>query len=1078
MNVRFSSIRFSRSIILTIVGLLLMYLSLMALGGQLPFTLAAPLATNVSSDIVADTTWTPANSPYVVTTQTVSVRNDATLTVEPGVEVRFEAGSQLQVRDGGQLYAIGTATQPITFTSNITQVRGAWSGIRFENTALTGTIQHAIIEYTQVGVEINRTDIGYNVSTNTLRYIGDFDGDPLDSGAVVGVPDFSTINANEVYSSEIGIRLNKANGNELRDNRIYDIDSHCMAFLGSASGNGNMVSGNQLSDCGANGIRIAGAITGTNNQLVGNTISTANNEGVYVSRQSNFVVRGNTVYSTAFTTLRETGQTGTDLAGIAVIATHGVDLRDNYLHDNGSAGSATYAGALYVDVVNTGIGTPFVTLTGTRVRDGYASGFVFDGAVDTAAQTIHSNAVCVDTRYEIEDQDGTMTAAGNWLGTNTPMLGTEFVGPVDITPTIQLNASAAPASAPADGSTPAIVIVTMNDGAGHTMPVGAREIMLSTNLGTFGANPITLNAAGVATTTLTSAVTGTATITATEWCDVGVPVTTTVSFEAVDVGITKTSPITEVARGGTLTYTLSVANNSGVPAPDVRITDTLPAGTSWAGDTAASAGFTRVQTGAQVVWSRSSMPASSSDAFTLSVDVPFEIACREFLTNTATVDTAAVDNNAANDSDTYSSVTLRCADMYLPIIFKNFTNTVPTPTPTPTATPTNTPTPSPTPSPTPTPTPAAWVSDVAVDEGTNQVFVGSPREDAVHVVDGATDTYAQRVPVGDGPTGLAILTSTTPSKVFVSHGLAGPDWKPGLWFIDTSTLISHPMADNNGYVGAAPVKVAVNSGTDRAYVSNYFDKLAIVDAPAEQVLTWVQEKHYQAAHGVAVSRRSNLVYLAAIDTGELIIFDAAAAEASPGTYGPCHNAPPASPSNSNEADPRIMRMVAFNEETGHLFVTSPPDPNEGQTVSKVFVLDEDALLQAAGGRPSAQTCDWNFLPLNTQALPGKGWVRTVDLTGAKSAGEEGIAVNALTDKVYVTDGPTDQVFVIQDSMTDTNISLVGTVPVGDNPQGVGANATTNKVYVANARQITSPGGTLSVLDGAGDTVSTTIDLTP
>lgn len=1070
MNARLSSVGLSRCITLATVGLLLLYLSLMVLGGQLPFTFAAPLATNVSSDIVADTTWTVAGSPYVVTTQTVAVRNDATLTVEPGVEVRFDADSQLQVRDGGQLYAVGSTTQPITFTSNVTQVRGAWSGIRFENTALTGTIQHAVIEYTQVGVEINRTDTAYDVSTNTFRYIGDFDGDPLDSGAVIGVPDFSTISANEVFSSEVGIRLNKANGNELRGNRIYDTDSHCMAFLGSASGNGNTVADNQLSDCGANGIRIVGAITGTNNQLVGNTIWNTNNEGVYASRQSNLVVRGNTVYSTAFTTLRETGRTGTDLAGIAVVSTDGIDLRDNYLHDNGSSGSSTYAGALYVDVVDPDVGTPFITLTGTRVRDSYASGFVFDGAIDAAAQTIHSNAVCVDTQYEIEDRDGAMTAAGNWLGTNTPVVGTEIFGPVDFTPTIQLNASAAPALAPADGSTPAIVTVTMNDGAGHTVPAGAREIMLSTDLGTLGTNPVTLDAAGVATTTLTSAMTGTATVTATEWC--GVAVTTTVSFEAADVGITKTSPITEVARGGTLTYTLSFANDSGVPATDVRITDTLPTGTSWASDTASSAGFTRVQTGTQVVWSRSSVPASTSDAFELAVDVPFDIACREFLTNTVSIDTAAVDTNTANDSDTHSSVSLRCADMYLPIVLKNFTTTAPTPTPT------NTPTPSPTPTATPTPTPAAWVSDVAVDEDTNQVFVGSPREDAVHVVDGATDTYAQRVPVGNGPTGLAILTSTTPSKVFVSHGLAGPDWKQGLWFIDASSLLSHAMADNDGYVGAGPVKVAVNSDTDRAYVSNYFDKLAILDAPNEQMLAWVQEKSYQAAYGVAVSRRSNLVYMAAIDTGELIIFDADAAEANPDTYSPCHNAPPASPDDSNQAEPRILRMVAFNEETGHLFVTSPPDPNEGQTVSKVFVLDEDALLEAAGGQPSAETCDWNFLPLGTQALPGKGWVQTLELPGAKSAGEEGIAVNASTDKVYVTDGPTDQAFVIQDSMTDTDISLVGTVPVGDNPQGVGANAATNKVYVANARSISSPWGTLTVLDGAGDTVSTTIDLTP
>jgi DNA-binding beta-propeller fold protein YncE len=179
-------------------------------------------------------------------------------------------------------------------------------------------------------------------------------------------------------------------------------------------------------------------------------------------------------------------------------------------------------------------------------------------------------------------------------------------------------------------------------------------------------------------------------------------------------------------------------------------------------------------------------------------------------------------------------------------------------------------------------------------------------------------------------------------------------------------------------------------------------------------------------------------------------------------------------------------MVAVNEATGHVFATSPPDPNKSfQTDSKVFVLDEATLLAETarhGGRPAAETCLWNFgitgNDVDIAAIPGPAWVATLDLPGAVSAGEEGIAVNPVTGRVYVTDGAGDQLFVLQDSTTPAQIDLVTTVGVGDNPQGVDVNTETNKVYVANARNPDAPYGTVSVVDGANNMVITTVNLSP
>ena len=232
-----------------------------------------------------------------------------------------------------------------------------------------------------------------------------------------------------------------------------------------------------------------------------------------------------------------------------------------------------------------------------------------------------------------------------------------------------------------------------------------------------------------------------------------------------------------------------------------------------------------------------------------------------------------------------------------------------------------------------------------------------------------------------------------------------------------------------------------------------------------------------------MSQENRLVYIAARDTGELIIFDGVQAEADPGNYSPCHHAPPGA---DNWTTSRILRMVAVNQATGHVFATSPPDPNKShQTDSKVFVLDEATLLAETaehGGRPAAQTCLWNFgvtgEDIDMAAIPGPAWVATVDLPGAVSAGEEGIAVNPVTGRVYVTDGAGNRLFVLQDSVTPAQISLVETVIVGDNPQGVDVNAETNKVYVANAWNASAPYGTLSVVNGADNTLITTINLGP
>jgi hypothetical protein len=103
----------------------------------------------INNSITRSVSWS-ADSIYVVS-GAVYVGDGATLTIQPGTVIRFNAGASLHIASSNNatIIANGTVEKPIIFTSNAPNpVAGAWDGIYFyQNTLQNTVLNYCVIEY-------------------------------------------------------------------------------------------------------------------------------------------------------------------------------------------------------------------------------------------------------------------------------------------------------------------------------------------------------------------------------------------------------------------------------------------------------------------------------------------------------------------------------------------------------------------------------------------------------------------------------------------------------------------------------------------------------------------------------------------------------------------------------------------------------------------------------------------------------------------------------------------------------------------------------------------------------------------
>ncbi|GEM_PF-2705767 len=253
----------------------------------LPTRAAATGPTYVSGIITADTTWTEAGSPYIVTGETI-VERDVTLTIQPGVVVRFDGPFQLEVVGG--IRAIGAPAKPIVFTRH--REGQQWKGV-YSHGVRGGPSQYAAAEFRYVTVEY--AEVGIRLVMQTLdkahTYIRDslFQFNGLGYSAGSATIEDPTLRNNVVrYNKQGAIAGASVSGHVIEHNEGTGLIASTVAYSIIADNGGDGIVGGSditrsiIRDNRGNGIVLPPGYSGypiRNNSITGNAGYALKNEG-------------------------------------------------------------------------------------------------------------------------------------------------------------------------------------------------------------------------------------------------------------------------------------------------------------------------------------------------------------------------------------------------------------------------------------------------------------------------------------------------------------------------------------------------------------------------------------------------------------------------------------------------------------------------------------------------------------------------------------------------------------------------------------------------------------------------------
>jgi trimeric autotransporter adhesin len=281
----------------------------------------------------------------------------------------------------------------------------------------------------------------------------------------------------------------------------------------------------------------------------------------------------------------------------------------------------------------------------------------------------------------------------------------------------------------------------------------------------------------------------------------------------------------------------------------------------------------------------------------------------------------------------------------------------------------------------------------------NLALVSNFGSNNVSVVDTAGNTIIKNIPVGTGPQGIAINSST--NRAYVANSTANT--------VSVIDIVNNVVVATINVGGTGPWNVAVNPTTNRAYVTNSLsNSVSVIDTLNNQVVTTITVG--TNPKGIAISPGTNRLYvtnynantISVIDTARNAVVDTIAAGAGP-------------------VD------VAVNATAGRLFVAnnssqvlSVIDTNSDSLVTEVAVGTGAQVVAVSPSTNRAYVSVANANNLSVIDTTTNKVVTTVTVGG----GPRGVAVKASANRVYVVNHNSNTVSVLD---TTTN-AVVAQIP--------------------------------------------------
>jgi len=233
----------------------------------LPTLPTPPTPTQVSGAITADTTWTAANSPYIVTGD-VTVNAGVRLIIEPGVVVKFNATRSLIIN--GILDAQGVADNRIVFTSiKDDSVGGDSNGDGAASWPAPGNWGRIAFNDSSVDTltKLRFVEVRYGGSTGSALYVDaaspTIEDNVIKQNSGYGVQALNSSNPSLrrnwiLDNTSDGVRLASTSAPTIADNTLWGnggyavyMDATCYPTFSGNSAHYNAV----------NGVRVSGSVT-------------------------------------------------------------------------------------------------------------------------------------------------------------------------------------------------------------------------------------------------------------------------------------------------------------------------------------------------------------------------------------------------------------------------------------------------------------------------------------------------------------------------------------------------------------------------------------------------------------------------------------------------------------------------------------------------------------------------------------------------------------------------------------------------------------------------------------------------